>query len=204
MARKTVSYIGGASALATSVTIPVHAIGDLLIIAAYAASATIPTLGAGFTSLSTAVNGTALASRIGYKIATATNDASGTWTNAGVVHSTIYRNTIVPIVASNTGTGTAVGYPALTLRDSAWVSRHALQVGTSNVNAAAVSGFTLRYGDGNGANFDSNGIISSLTSTTQTTTGTGAWITWSVELQPAWLPTGRATGRVPVVRSSVY
>jgi hypothetical protein len=76
------------AAAATTVTLPTHAVGDLIIVYAYNASnttvPTIPTAGGTVpTWTSFGVGGGTLEAAVcGWAVATATNHTSGTWTNA--------------------------------------------------------------------------------------------------------------------------
>lgn len=95
-----VSFVGQASAAATSVTLPTTQTGDLIIIFAFRNTTTAPSLPAGWTNLATqSANGVSF--RIGYKYAAA-SDVSGTWTNANVVEAVVYRGASIGGVSSGT------------------------------------------------------------------------------------------------------
>lgn len=88
-----VSYISSATAEATTLTMPSHQAGDMLIMFAFQdGSTTIPTLPAGWTSIQTRA-GTSCAARLGYKIAASSSETSGTWTTATVLVCHTYRGT---------------------------------------------------------------------------------------------------------------
>ena len=127
--RGSVSFVAASSGAGTSITIPVHQIGDLLVIFAYRdGNNTAPSPPAGWINIGTAGGANTNSSRLAYRVATATNDPSGTWTNATalVVHIYHGQNLVTPIgVNADTGaSGTTVTYPALTLNigGASWVA----------------------------------------------------------------------------------
>lgn len=123
-----ISRIGSASAQATSLTVPVHAIDDLILIAAFRdGSTTPPTLPVGYNDIQNGGD-TASSMRLGWRRANATNDSSGTWTNATEIIAVVYRGDVLadPIGDSNVfgGSGTTVTYPGLTMQvtdGTSWV-----------------------------------------------------------------------------------
>ncbi len=123
----SVTFVSASSGAGASITIPVHQIGDLLVIFAYRdGSVTAPTLPAGWTNIGTAGGANLTSSTLGYRVATATNDTSGTWTNATalVVHIYHGQNTLTPIGA-NADTGaasTTVTYPAVVMTNAVGTS----------------------------------------------------------------------------------
>lgn len=192
-----ISYVDFNSG-ATSCAMPNHAIGDLIIIAAYFVGNGLPTLGSGFTNLGTVMSGTAAGSRIGYRVAVGTNDAadpSGTWTGSAALEATLYRGTGLPgAIASNSGSSTAVGYPALTMNQSgsSWAHRAAAHVSATNLNSVTLTGYTLRCNGSGVVSFDSNAAVTNPSTGSQTVNASGAWMTWTVEIQP---PASTATNR---------
>ena len=91
----TISFVGAASAQATSVTLPTHQAGDLLILWAWRYGSFIsPTIPAGW-AVALIGTGSATADRTlltCYKIAASSSETSGTWTNATVVTCAVYRD----------------------------------------------------------------------------------------------------------------
>lgn len=85
-----VSFVDQASSTGASVTLPAGLqANDLILIFAFRATTTAPSLPAGYTNVfSQSSNGVSF--RLGYKIA-AGGDSSGTWTNADLVISHLYR-----------------------------------------------------------------------------------------------------------------
>jgi hypothetical protein len=86
-----ISRVGNAAAETTSVTLPAHSAGDLILIFAFReGSATPPSLPAGYTDINS--GGTAGSScRMGFKVAVDGATTSGTWTNATSILAAIYR-----------------------------------------------------------------------------------------------------------------
>jgi hypothetical protein len=97
----TAAYVTGATGVDSAV-IPAHSIGDLIIGYAFNdGDDTIPALGAGFTNIEGSISGSGLYGvRLGYRIATVTNTASGTWTNADAVGFVVYSNAAVGTFAA--------------------------------------------------------------------------------------------------------
>jgi hypothetical protein len=83
-------YVGGGSASATTVAIPAHQAGDLILIFAGHSNTTLPSLPAGYTNVGN--TNSAGSCRIGYKIATTGSETSGTWTNAQWLAVAVFRN----------------------------------------------------------------------------------------------------------------
>lgn len=91
----TVSFVGSASAEATSLTLPAHQRGDLLVMFAWnGASLTAPTVPSGWHIAYSFTNATG-ANRggvVAYKNAASASEASGTWTNAQLLGCVVYRD----------------------------------------------------------------------------------------------------------------
>src|ERR1700722_18738703 len=133
----------------TNTATPVaHQAGDLIIIAAFRNTTGTPALPTGYVSVLTKT-GTTSSLRIGYRIAVATNDAGGTWTNATATVCHVYRpssgNTLgIGASASASATTNTINYPALTLVDSSssnsWILGFVGNSTTTNTIATAPSG----------------------------------------------------------------
>jgi hypothetical protein len=112
----SIALQGNGSNNGTTVTVPTHAVGDLLIFhASNHASATTPTRPSDIVSLFSLSNagGSVLC---GYKHALTNSETSGTWTNATNLFVTVWRgdtNTIVmpEFVSTNGGTAANINYP---------------------------------------------------------------------------------------------
>jgi len=112
----SIALQGNGSNNGTTVTVPTHAVGDLLIFhASNHASVTTPTRPSDIVSLFSLSNagGSVLC---GYKHALTNSETSGTWTNATNLFVTVWRgdtNTIVTpeFVSTNGGTASNINYP---------------------------------------------------------------------------------------------
>lgn len=168
-----ISYISQASVEATSITIPSHQAGDLLLIFAFVdASVTEPTLPAGWTSIATTTLASpACASRIGYKIATSGSETSGTWTGATGLVCQVYRGALgIGRSVTNTASSATVAYPALTLANTqattpSWVAGFAGHRSVNGSLGTPPTGMTNRANlegvTNDMAGHDTNGGVSS-------------------------------------------
>lgn len=186
-------------------TVPAHAIGDLIVITAInSASGTVPSLAAGYTAAlagSTGAGGT-MGIRTGWKIATATNDASGTWTNATSVHVSVYHNVnqaspIGDAQGSSSLSDNAINYQGLTMAvgdGSSWVYGAAVHTTATNVNTAP-TGFTARTSLDHAATFDTGAGLVTFASRSATVNATGQRRAHTLEIKadPA------VTGQPPVL-----
>jgi len=169
-----ISYINQVSAGANTATMPTHQIGDLLIVVAYRNATTAPTLGSGFTNLSNQ-SGNSNSYRIGYKFATATNDAFGTWTNANTVHGIIYRGvgSIGTVGGATKAASTTAKIPTLSLANasgSSWVVAFAGSRQTTSQGTPLAGATTLRSTQTGTTAYsivaDTNGGVASFAATT--------------------------------------
>lgn len=180
----SLSLVGTATASATTVTPPAHQPGDLIVIFAFNGGATtVPSLPSGWLSVLTK-SGTTCSARLGYKIATSTSDASGTWTNADELVCHVYRpssgNTAgIGVSASAASTTNTVNYPALALVDpsgNSWVAGFAGCNNTAETIQTAPAGMTgeshVTGASYQAAGADTEGGVTSWSSTNATTTGT--------------------------------
>lgn len=205
-----ITRIGTAGVGTSSATVPAHAIGDLILVYAFRnASTTAPSLATGFTSVLTK-SGTSCSMRVGYKIATATNDTSGTWTNATETIVVVYRPSSVHSItvgasASNIGSTNTLNYPALTLQTTdgtSWVVGGAgIRSISQSLSTHPPTGMTLVVDDTDATAeesvFDTNAGVTSWASTNVTLTGTAAaWVSATVEIKdvPPVVATGTSAG----------
>lgn len=209
----SISRVGSAKH-ATTPTVPTHAIGDLILGWAFRdGSTTPPSLPSGYYSLATVI-GTSCSARLFCKIATATNDTMGASTNATETQCVVYRSTTgfcVPgYVATNAGTTNTLNYAALaTMADVSGRSWVAGGVGHRSINQdieTAPSGMTLvdnlLDATAETALHDTNGAVSSWSSTNQTISGTASgWCSFALEICEAGPEAGDVTP-VQVVSAS--
>ena len=184
----TITYIAQATSNTTSVTLPAHNVGDLLVMFAYRSSSNaVPTVPAGWTTINasgSANNSSALA----YRIATGADTATG-WSNATQLVVQVYRgvSTISPI--GNAGTpqfanGKIVTYPAITLSvtdGTSWVIGSAGAANNSSNVQNPPTGMVMRANiigtSAEAAGFDTNGGVSSWGA--QTVTISASNVKWS-------------------------
>ena len=98
----TVSFVGSASAEATSLTLPAHQAGDLIVMLAgrtgSASAITVPTGWFGAVARGASSASPALFLVVAWKIATSSAEVSGTWTDASATQAVVVRDTLNYIV----------------------------------------------------------------------------------------------------------
>jgi hypothetical protein len=154
-----IEVVGTNSAGATTVSIPAHQAGDLLIMCARRANntaASVPAASGTVPAWSTIFGGTGagtLSLITASAIASASGRTSGTWTNADRLLVMVLRSDgtlAIGATAENSVTAgtTSLVYPALTPQrkdGSSWGVRVAARAGTGNVDIAAPPGWTRRH-----------------------------------------------------------
>ena len=151
-------------ALSDTLTMPTHAVGDLLLAcAANDGATTAPTLPSGWVGLSQVGNNN-IGLQFGYKYAQTTSESFGTWTNADHVSVTCWygsANTIVwPWLISTSGaTSTAMQWTSQTTgtfrtssEDNVLFAFGHNRSSTNNL-AQTLGALTNLFQDGDGANF---------------------------------------------------
>ena len=202
----TVSFVGAASAEATSLTLPSHQAGDLIIVWAHnSANTTSPTMPAGWSNLyniSRSV-GANRGTTVAHKQASSSSETSGTWTNAQIMGCVVYRDSdnLITIGAHSFAqdiNSTSWAYNSLGAQTAANSTLHIrsatafiLLLAACNSNALAIetapSSFTQRLTlAGASANeiaaFESNTAVSSYAGSTITLGGTGIGSTFTLEI----------------------
>jgi len=169
------------------------AIGDVMVVwATRNASASLPTIPAGFIKLGAGGTANTNSDIIAWKYLTTASGATGTFTNATEVIVHVYRGTAgnawgIGAFLYSSGSSVTTSYGGITLYDTSGNSWVALfgQTKTQSVGVnGAITGFTLRQdelGTGESVSFDSNGGVSSFATKTQTIT-TSVWKTAVVEI----------------------
>lgn len=166
------------SAAATTVTPPTHAVGDYIVIVALRSATTAPTLPAGYTQIVTGT-GNSNSYRVGYKVATSTTDASGTWTNASLLLCMVYRGAsgIGASSAATHAAATTTAIPTITVANQnskSWVVAFAGHAATSTQGTPLAGATTSRVaqtaGTYNGGMFDTNAGVNSFSATTSANT----------------------------------
>lgn len=204
-----VTRIAADSADGTSVTVPAHQVGDLLLFAAFRdGSNSTPTKPADITQLESNTSNSAGA-LFGYKIADTTTETSGTWTNGTEVTVVVYRGVdqTNPIgdSAPATGSGTTITYPALTFivgDGTSWAAGIAYHRSTNCDLAVEPTGMDLVINEQNGSDemaaMDTNAGVASWAGGTAAVEGTSSgWVGFTAEIRAAAsAPTAAVTGTV--------
>lgn len=191
-----ISFVGAASAAATSLTLPTHQAGDMLLLFAYrSGSTTPPTVPTGWTVVNQAGNNNN-AAVLAYRVATGAGTASGTWANATHISTSAYRSSSGTLqlgaTAADGGSGDILSYSGLTLQDadgSSWVAAFGGHRQATNVETAP-SGMTNRTSTataGESAAHDTNAGVTTWTVKTVTVSpssgGTQGWRTAVLEIR---------------------
>ena len=149
-----VTFVAAASANATSVTIPAHQVGDMILLFAFnsgtslpaapSASGTVPAWSSVVTSAASAG-----ANRVSYFIATATTTTTGTWTNtAGMIAVVLRRASSIGGSSALAAQVSTMSAPAITLTKTNATSAvlHFFGVGTGSPSAIGSTppGYTRR------------------------------------------------------------
>lgn len=189
--KEPISFVGYNLSESTTVTLPAHQAGDLILICAGGGSSTIPSLAAGYTSLATGYFGSSGAFRIGYKFATSSSETSGTWTPTLFLGCSVYRNVnavgnVNSLVAVGTqraswaGLTTSQGpslvtyFGASSPRAVLSATPGALFLQRARVNALTSYVFVIQ---------ETKTPVSSIAQTLDVSTSTGsAWVTTAIEL----------------------
>lgn len=191
----TVTFVGAQGNAGTTVTIPTHQSGDLILLFAYrdgsTTAPTTPTAGGTVPTwtLIGSTGGNLNSSNFRYAVATGSTTTSGTWTNATELICLVYRGTrVVGASAGGGAASTSIAYPALTLQrtdNSSWVVGVAGHRSATNVQVAP-TGMTNRVFTGTeAAGHDTNGTVSSWSQQTVTVDANSGWRSWTVELRDA-------------------
>lgn len=195
------SFIGSANGT-TSVTMPTHRVGDILIGFAFRdGSTTNPTIPTGWTNVTNTTDGTSCSLSIGYKIAASSSETSGTWTSASRMIVLCYRGqkqdtsaTPLGTIAATAGTTNTLTYTSRTLAasnvtGSSWFIAFAGHRSVDQALETPPTGMTLRDSSVDAtcevAAFDTNGpATADWPSTNVALAGTASgWQTVVVELK---------------------
>lgn len=198
----TVSFVGAASAEATSLTLPAHQAGDLIVICAAAGGLATITAPAGWTILLTRQGSASLSAITAFKVANSAAETSGTWTNAVLLQAGVWRHTdkvlIVNGVSENAANPTTtITFPPVSVSGAGasimtaqnWVGAFALS--SSNAidfetppagmtNRAVISGASALEL----ALHDTNANVASWTSTSRTANASASYHTRMFSIEP--------------------
>lgn len=109
------SLVGSVYGAGTSISLPEHEAGDLIIITAHRSNNTAPTRPAGWNGPAGA-GANYMSAILGWKVAASGSEVSGTWTNAAGLCARVYRNAqTVGAISTANSNSSSVSLPALTL-----------------------------------------------------------------------------------------
>lgn len=194
-----ITPISSTYANATTVAMPAHQAGDLIIVfVSRRGGSTTPALQAGWTNIA---NGNRMvgtgnwSARIAYKIAASSAETVGTWSTADDIIVLVYRDvTAIGVVTTTSGAGNkTVTWPAAALQATnaqSWVVRFGRGGGaaslTSDLLTNPISGYVFVQGNDYVLVMDTNGpVASNPVAQTQVTLDTNYWYTVTVELKAA-------------------
>lgn len=195
MAATPATFVSAASAAATTAAMPAHQVGNLVIgfitRDGSTTAPTVPTAGGTVPAWKLVSQGTSTSciAQIYVFTATANNHTTGTWANAtGVAIVVVDGAAGFNVSSAQTGTGTTLTYPALTLVNATGPSR-GLRFGfgrsVTDLTSGNPSGYTGLTGVATELRIlqDSSGTLTSNpTAGNQTVTGSGAWICYTMEV----------------------
>lgn len=188
------SVVGATAVQSTSITIPTHQVGDIIVIYAYrggsntipskpAASGTVPA----WVDIDAVTGANTNSSRVAYFVATATTTTSGTWANAGSMVCVVLRGQYSTPIGGHLESGsTRIGgaiAPAITLTNADGTSALLHFFGCSTATGfsawdAAPTGYTQRAADKTvgfaGTCLDTKNSTTSDGAVTQTHNGTAS------------------------------
>lgn len=183
-----IEYIGDQYATTTTVTIPTHQAGDLIIAHSVSGSASAgPTIPTGWTQTH---RGTY--SALAYRIASAPGTTSGTWTGAAYVAVFVFRgaSAIGNYAISTLQTGTTITFPAITITNpgQSWAMRGFEGNQSRSVTSGPSSQPSQQLWTGTSPGFAwiSDGpVTDNIPTATTTISGTTAAVSMTWEVLPA-------------------
>ena len=203
----TVSFVGSASAEATSLTLPAHQAGDLLVMLAGRTGSTgPPSIPAGWRfatqSSGSGVSPPAIAGSVGWKIASSSAEVSGTWTNASALICAVIRDSdnilVIGGIAKTTGLSSTVNYQPLfansgqSIQGMRYTSSYVLLpvIATDNasdIDTAPTAATTTIASIAGTAAIEmaihrTNAEVASWASTNYTANATVRYATWTIEI----------------------
>lgn len=178
-----ITYVGAASAAATTLTLPTHQAGDLLVMAAFTSGATIPTIPSGWIQ-KISISQSSRRLVVAWRTATAAGTSSGTWTNASVVAAAAYRSDASKYLGVGSA-GVNDAFSSANIAYQACLNLHGTSAGTWVIAIAgtavdytantAPSGMTNRTAIASTNEIglhDTNGVVSTWSTTNVATTAT--------------------------------
>jgi hypothetical protein len=191
-----IQHIASASTNSTSITMPTHQAGDLLLCYAWRGEVTtLITVPAGWTNI-IGTTGSGHQIRMAWKIAASSSETSGTWTNAtNGIEMMVYRNAAGPTdfnwMSHQTARSSTITYPLLSSLQAtdgrSWIVRGAKHDNTTNLTANTPAGYVGRTNISNTARvIDSNSAVATApVAATQSVNGSGNWLAVTLEIPHA-------------------
>lgn len=191
------------AANATTLTLPTHQVGDLLVFFAFRdGSTTNPTIPAGWTSITSTTDGSTCSVSAGWKIATSSGETSGTWSNATAVACIRIRgpraNLATPIgtFQASSGTTATITYAAVATGGPAFViafAGHRSELATLETPPSGMTflagATTAPTGGSEVASFVTSKPVDSWPSTTAESGQATGWQTMCIEIKaPSPIP----------------
>ena len=198
----TVSFVGAASAEATSLTLPAHQAGDLIVICAAAGNISNIAIPSGWTVLTNRQGSASLAAVVAFKVANSGAETSGTWTNAVLLQAGVWRHTDKVLIVNGVSEGagnptTTILFPAIATSGSGasimttqnWVGAFALSASNTNDFETPPSGMTNRAVISGTSSLelalhDTNANVASWTSTSRTASVSASYHTRMFSIEP--------------------
>lgn len=197
----TISFVGAASAEATSLTLPTHQRGDLIVICA-AGGTTPVTISSDWTVLLTRQNSASLSAVVAFRIANSAAETSGTWTNAVLLQAGVWRHAEKLLVVNGVNDGaanptTTINFPPLATTGAGasimtaqnWVGAFALSASNTNDFETPPAGMTNRAVISGTSSLelalhDTNANVASWTSTNRTASVSASYHTRMFSIEP--------------------
>jgi hypothetical protein len=185
-----VHFIAASGVTATSMTLPTHQSGDIVVMFAYRSNNnTAPALPATWSGVG-ATGGNTNSSRLAYKFVTSGNTPSDTWTNATHLVAHVYREcaNVGGFAGSSQANSTTITYPTVTMQNN---NGRSIVVGfaghrtASNVETAP-AGMVNRASAGAGpevAGHDTETGVTGWSATNVTVNTSAASRSWTLELR---------------------
>ncbi len=189
-----ITFVGSSSAVGTTVPLPAHQAGDLIIIFAFRESNTPPSIDPAWTPIGSSDTGNVTSTVMGYKVASSSGTTSGTWSGATLLAANVYRGQKAtnPIGDKNNlgqavATITYPALPGLVTTNTSWVvgfaGHRSVDTNIQNAPTGMVNRTNLVGGAAEISSHDTAGTVSSWGAPFYSSGGTvSGWRTRTVEI----------------------
>jgi hypothetical protein len=218
----TITVVGSATAVeATSITLPTHQAGDLIVLTlAHDAASTLTPLAGWCIAGYRGAGGRYV--MLAAKTALSSSETSGTWTGNKFIAATVYRHDTDYLMCgtgtASTGSGTTINYTAVSaytatggvirgLVEEFWVILAAVAQSNTLTVETPPSGFTFRSGLAGGSSgefvtHDTDGYVTSTGAVTTTVASSVVSSSVSVPIFPSGIPKASGGGLSPALINS--